>query len=88
MTKQDFLNGKSFRVAGPTYTGAPTFKYEDKCIIQESRTTEDERVLFSEYLCNIKKIGRTYFSGFTFIINKKVTVKYKFEDLVEFIERI
>lgn len=86
MTKQDFLSGKSFRVTGPTYKGARTYKYDGECILQESRSSIDEQVIISDYHLNIKKIGRLNFSGFTFVMEKKVNVKYKFEDLIEFKE--
>ena len=86
MTKQDFLKGKSFRVAGLTYKGARTYRYDGECILQETRSSIDERLIISDYHLNIEKIGRTNFSGFTFVMEKKVNIKYKFEDLVEFVE--
>ena len=87
MTKEQFLAGVQFRVKGPTYRGAETFRYdpECKCITKQSLAFEDERTLYDSHHCNIVKIGRLGFTGFTFVMNKKVVVKYKFEDLIEFI---
>ena len=83
MTKEQFLSGVSFKVKGIDYKGAETFKYDD-CIMKESRSSIDEKVMYSAHHANILKIGKTDFTGFTFVMNKKVTVKYKFEDLVVF----
>jgi len=83
MTKEQFLSGVSFKVKGIDYKGAETFKY-DECIMKESRSSLDERVLYSGHHANVSKIGRIGFTGFTFIMNKKVIVKYKFEDLIVF----
>lgn len=84
MTKEQFLNGTSFTVGVPTYKGAETFKYDGNCIVTESRSSKDERVLFDSHECNIIKIGKVGFTGFSFVVNKRVNIKYRFEDLVEF----
>ena len=81
MTKEQFLSGVSFRVKGTTYRGDGTFKYEE-CILKETRSSIDEKVLYTAYHCNIIRLGRLGFEGFVFIMNKKVLVKHKFEDLV------
>ncbi len=88
MTAEQFLNGTSFTVGAPTYKGAETFKYQNDSIIRESRSSRDQRVLFFSHECNIIKIGRTGFTGFTFIVNKRVNIKYRFEDLVVFEETV
>ncbi len=85
MTKEQFLNGTSFRVKGITYKGAETYYYDD-CIMKESRSSLDERVVFKGHHCNVNKVGTKGFEGFAFIMNKKVKIKYRFEDLVEFKE--
>jgi hypothetical protein len=90
MTAEQFLNGTSFTVGAPRYKGAETFKYDNGggCIIRESRSSRDQRVLFVSHECNTIKIGRTGFTGFTFIVNKRVNIKYRFEDLVVFEETV
>jgi|LakMenE01Jun11ns_1017448.scaffolds.fasta_scaffold8447873_1 hypothetical protein len=85
MTKEQFLKGVSFKVKGLTYKGAQTFFY-DECIMKESRSSVDDEVLFKGHHCNVLKIGRTGFTGFTYVMSKKVVVKYRFEDLVIFEE--
>jgi hypothetical protein len=84
MTREQFLSGVSFKVKGPSYKGAETFYY-DECIMKESRSSLDERVIYKGHHANVLKVGRVGFIAFTFVMNKKVVVKYRFEDLVEFI---
>lgn len=88
MTAEQFLKGTSFTVGAPTYKGAETFKYENDMIIRESRSSKDEKVLFVSHECNIIKVGRTGFAGFSFVLNKRVNIKYRFEDLVVFEETV
>ena len=88
MTKEQFLNGTSFTVGAPTYKGAETFKYGGSCIIRESRSSKDEKVLFTSHECNIIKIGRTGFTGFDYVVGKRVNIKYRFEELVVFEEPV
>ena len=85
MTREQFLSGVSFKVKGFTYKGAETFYYEE-CIMKESRSSLDEKVMYRGYHTNVAKVGRVGFTAFTFVMNKKVVVKYRFEDLVEFKE--
>jgi len=90
MTREQFLNGTMFTVGGPTYKGASTYSYNDSagCMMRQTRSSIDEKIVLNEYECNIPKIGRVGFEGFTFILKKKVVVKYKFSDLVIFEERV
>ena len=86
MTREQFLNGTSFRVKGfGEYKGGPTFKY-DECIVEENRSSIDDRVIVTSHHCNVPKVGTKGFEGFTFVMGKLVKVKFKFEDLVEFVE--
>jgi hypothetical protein len=85
MTREQFLSGVSFKVKGLTYKGAETYYYDD-CIMKQSRSTIDERVIYQDYHANVIKVGRVGFTAFSFVMNKKVVVKYRFEDLVEFKE--
>jgi hypothetical protein len=86
MTREQFLNGTTFTVGVPRYKGAETFKYDGSCVIRESRSSQTNEVLFTCHECNILEIGRVVFTGFTFIVGKRVNIKYRFEDLVEFKE--
>lgn len=83
MTREQFLSGVSFKVKGITYKGAETFYY-DECIMKESRSHIDDKVIFKGHECNVDRVGRVGFTGFTYVMNKKVIVKYRFEDLEEF----
>jgi hypothetical protein len=85
MTKEQFLNRVSFKVKGIDYKGAETYYYDD-CIMRESRSSIDDRVITMGYHANVIKVGRTCFTAFTYVMNKRVVVKYRFEDLVEFKE--
>ena len=55
--------------------------------MKESRSSlPGEELLFSDYHFNIGKIGKVGFEGFVFMLHdKKVNIKYKFEDLIEFV---
>ena len=86
MTREQFLNGTMFTVGGPTYKGASTYSYNESagCMMRQIRSSLDERIVMSEYECNVQKVTRTRFEGFAFVLKKKVVVKYKFSDLVIF----
>jgi len=86
MTREQFLNGTIFTVGGPTYKGASTYSYNENagCMMRQTRSSLDERVVMNEYECNVPKVTKSGFEGFTYIMKKKVVVKYKFSDLVEF----
>jgi hypothetical protein len=88
MTKEQFLNGTIFRVGFLSYKGACTYSYDQDagCILKQSRSSIDEKVVLTDYECNVPKFTKTGFEGFTFVMKRKVVVKYKFEDLVEFKE--
>jgi len=85
MTREQFLSGVSFKVKGVTYKGAETYYYDD-CIMKQSRSSLNEEVLYRGHHANVIKVGRVGFTAFSFVLNKKVVVRYRFEDLVEFIE--
>jgi hypothetical protein len=90
MTREQFLNGTTFKVQGSTYKGACTYSYsaDAGCIMRQSRSSIDDKVVLNDYECNIPKVGRLGFQGFTYVMKKKVVVKYKFSDLVEFEEGV
>ena len=87
MTKEQFLNGTQFYVGSKKYKGDSTYCFNEAgSISRQSRSSVDDRVVIDDYECNVTKIGRVGFEGFTFVMGKKVVVKIRFEDLVEFKE--
>ena len=85
MTKEQFLNGTKFYIKGKKYKGDSTYNFNGAgSISKQSRSSIDERVVIDDYECNIFKMGRVGFEGFTFVMGKKVLVKVKFKDLVPF----
>lgn len=90
MTREQFISGVTFKVQGPTYKGANTFTYNAKgnYMLKQSRSSIDEKIVFEDYACNVEKVGRVGFEGFAYVVGKKVNVKYKFSDLVEFKEGV
>ena len=90
MTKEQFLSGLSFKVKGSTYKGASTYYYSalNNYIGKQTRSSVDERVVVDDYCCNVLKIGRVRFEGFTYVLSNKVIVKYRFDDLVIYQEGV
>ena len=87
MTKEQFLSGTPFRVITCNhYRGAVTYKYDRECLMKQSRSSIDDRMLFESYHLNVSKIGKSGFDGFTYVMEKLVKVKYKYTELQEFIE--
>jgi len=86
MTKEQFLEGTQFYIGRKNYNGAETYSYNAKnnYMSKQIRSSIDERVVMDDYVCNVTKIGRVGFVCIAFVMKKKVVVKYKFEDLVEF----
>lgn len=93
MTKQEFLSGMCFTIGAPTYKGANTYSYysserNDGCIMKQARSSLDNKVVLNDYECNAPLIGTKSFTGFTYVMKKKVVVKYKFEDLIPYKEAV
>ena len=87
MTKEQFLSGAPFYIKRKAYKGDSTYYFNGAgSISRQSRSSIDERVVLDDYECNIFKMGRVGFEGFTFVMGKKVVVKVRFLDLVEFKE--
>ena len=84
MTREQFISGAPFYIKRKAYKGDSTYYYEGKSISRQSRSSIDNRMILDDYECNIGKVGRVGFTGFTFVMGKKVVVKYRFEDLVPF----
>ena len=89
MTKDQFISRESFKVKGEgNYKGACTFKFNGDHLWKESRSSIDDRVLFTSYHLNISKITNVGFTGFVYVMSKLVKVSYKFEDLEVFEEGV
>jgi hypothetical protein len=87
MTKEQFLKGTQFYVGSKKYKGDSTYSFSSVgSISRQSRSSIDNRIVLEDYECNVTKIGRVGFVGFTFVMGKKVVVRSRFEDLVEFKE--
>ena len=87
MTREQFLNGTSFYVGRKGYKGDSTYYFNSVgSISRQSRSSLDNRVVLDDYECNVTKTGRVGFEGFTYVMGKKVVVKVRFSDLVEFKE--
>ena len=78
MTKEQFLSGTQFYVGKKGYNGESTYSYNQsaECIMRQSRSSVDERIVMDEYECNVPKITKTGFIGFTFVMKKKVNIKF------------
>ena len=89
MTKDQFISGQSFKVStGVNYKGSHTFKFDGDCILQQSRSSIDDSILFTSYHLNVSKITKVGFTGFVYVMSKLVKVSYKFEDLEVFEEGV
>jgi hypothetical protein len=85
MTKEQFLAGTPFYIKSKKYAGDSTYYFNSaESISRQSRSSVDERVVLDDYECNVDKIGRVGFTGFTFVMGKRVIVKLKFSDLISF----
>ena len=89
MTKDQFISGTTFRVRGfLNYRGGETYylSSDNKTLIKQIRSAVDGRVVLENYVCNVVKIGKVQFEGFTYVIDKRVKVKYRFDQLVQYNE--
>ena len=86
MTKEQFLDGTPFYIGRKRYAGDSTFTYNEDigCICKQSRSSLDERMILDDYECNMGKLGRVGFTGFTHVMGKRVIVKYRFSDLIPY----
>ena len=84
MTKEQFLSGVQFTIGPATSRGTSTYNYDRGHISKQIRSALDGRIVVDDYECNVPKIGRVGFTGLTFIMGKRVVVKHRFADLVEF----
>jgi hypothetical protein len=83
MTKQQFLDGKSFSLPY-IYSNNTTYKCGDEHnILEKEYRTKEGKVVISDYLMNIDKIGNKMVTCFTYILDTKITKKIRYEDMVE-----
>ena len=86
MTRQEFLAGNPFTL-GPGYSkGATTYYFTpgETCtgsLCKQIRSGVDGRVILDDWHLSVEEIGIKLFKGFTFVLNKKINVNLKFEDL-------
>ena len=91
MTKQDFLNGKSFSLKGD-FSSNTTYKYRAidsdlGCIEREYRMTSDVgNVLLSDHIYNIEKIGTKKVHLYTFLLGRKIKDSIRYEDMLNIID--
>ena len=89
MTKKDFLDGKSFRFLDNNAKGYSTYRCEgcnefenSGALFREIRSNSTDEVLLTKYHLNITKVTTNSFSGFVFVVDKRVNVRYFFRDMV------
>jgi hypothetical protein len=87
MTKQEFLSGKVFKLA--KNTGSNTFQYgpatSSGCtgyIERNILSSDGERVILTDYEANVSKIGSKTFTVCTYVLDKKVQLKYRYDELI------
>lgn len=76
ITKQQFLDGKEFTLAGGNYK----LGNNGGSIHKVYRTNEGELVMVSSE-ANIDKVGTKTVSTYTFVFNKHIKQKFRFEDM-------
>ena len=92
MTKQEFLNGTPFTIGPRVSKGDRTFYYtpgeSNGVISKQIRSSIDDRVIIDDYHLNVEKVGTKAFTGFVYVMDKRVNVKYKYEDLTAYVGEI
>ena len=87
MTKQEFLSGKVFKFA--KNTGGNTFQYGESTLVggdgyiqRNILSSDGERVILTDYEANVSKIGSKTFTVCTYILDKRIQLKYRFDELI------
>jgi hypothetical protein len=88
MTKEQFLSGAQFYIGAKKYKGDSTYNYDGGHISRQTRSSIDDKVILDDYECNITEVGKTGFTGCTYVMKKKVVVKLKFKDLITIEETV
>ena len=90
MTKEQFLNETPFSL-NYDYSKESTYVYNnpnngtDKGSLSKEYRTKDGKLLISDHLMNIEKIGTKMITLYTFLLGDKIVKKIRYEDMVEFI---
>jgi len=84
MTKEQFLDGTPFYIGGKKYLGDSTYYFDGGHISRQSRSSIDDKIILNEYECNVVKMSRVSFTGFTFVLGKKTVVTVRFDNLVPY----
>jgi hypothetical protein len=85
MTKEQFLSGTPFYVGRKNYVGDSTYYYNKEHISRQTRSSINDQIMLDDYECNVRKLGRVSFTGFTFVLGKKVVTTVRFDNLVPYI---
>ena len=90
MTKQEFLAGNPFSIGLKYSKGDSTYYFTPYETTQGSlskqiRSGIDGRAITDDYHLSVDKIGTKSFTGFVYIVNKRVNIKYRFEDLKSYV---
>jgi hypothetical protein len=93
MTKQEFLAGNPFSIGLKYRKGDSTYYFTPSEITTGSlskqiRSGVDGRAITNDYHLSVDKIGTKSFIGFVYVMEKRVNIKYKFEDLKLYVEEI
>ena len=84
MTKEQFLNGVSFYLPNEMLRDEnTTYKYQEEIILKETRNEKGD-VILRRYEANAENIKTKFAEAYTYILDKRVAVKLRFEDLVEY----
>ena len=88
MTKQEFLSGKVFKISNSVFSSTYQFISNDsnesgdtKGFIQKNIMSGD-KVVLTDHEGNVDKIGTKTFEMYTFIMDKKVKLKYRYDELI------
>ena len=90
MTKQEFLAGNPFSIGLKYRKGDTTYYFTPGEITSGSlskqiRSGIDGRAITDDYHLSVDKIGTKSFTGFVYVMEKRVNIKYRFEDLKSYV---
>ena len=86
MTKEQFLNGTSFRIkegVTNTYKVQKTNSAIEQFYIVEEIRLSDGTVITTHHHANISEMNDKGFKAYSYVLEKGVKVNLKFKDLIE-----